>query len=240
MERAGDAGNSFPANERPLIKLLSLAILLAAAIAGFAYQNSSAQSTLQPHDSDSPPLSASLHIKGQEYCSNEDWDVYTELLNFTVRYTNISERTLTIDTGLASGATTRVALSLEDLRSKDDVYDGNPDIFLPDGESEMTGQELAKQRLVSLKPGEVTEGEAGTYLFVRPPGSPREPATIAPGIYFLQLAIFIKTSGPGVGQSRHVADNRAKPIHWISVQAEPIQFDAPSRPPLQDCNKGND
>jgi len=182
-------------------------------------------------------LGVNIAINSQEFCSGDD-DVYTEVFNLTLRYTNKGKSAVTVFIGTDIVAATRVARTVEEMKTGKYESEIGADPLLPmDGGRYMLGSDPKMERSVTLAPGQSVGVNHRDGVIVSKSESKKINGTLTSGRHILVILMMIKASEAGI--RKQAADNRN--LHsgypWVTVASQPVEFDVPANSGvLRDCS----
>lgn len=211
---------------------LLLLVLVISATDGAAQREARAQG--QALDVLTTGLQLTASITDERFCSG-DVDVYTDAFDLASRYTNVGTNELTLLTGTDVVSVVLVAHSAEDLKAAKYEAELNWDMYSMDGGQYALGSNPRSEKSVSLKPGQSTVSKASTAVLVRRPGAMSVPGTVPAGEHFLQIRTQIKVSEGGSAKRVARGGSQRPSFRWVSVLSDPIRFEVPSSPTLQNC-----
>jgi hypothetical protein len=212
--------------------VLALAVLLTSAPGGPRQQKASPdRRTL---DGTAVGLQLTASITGERFCSG-DADVYTEALDLAGRYTNMGKKKLTVLTGTDVPATVLVARTAEDLKAAKYEALINWDSFPMGGGRYLLGSNPKSEKSASLEPGQSVTSMISTAVLVQRPGTIKVPGTVATGEHNLEIRMQIRVRQGKSGTEIARGGEQIPSFRWVSVLSDPITFEVPASPTLQDC-----
>lgn len=157
-------------------------------------------------------------LRDQRLCGGE---IYSELLDFNVRYVNVSAEGYDVLINGNGPVETMVAKTLQDLEARKFEADWSPYIVPPVHDS--------KERTVHLAPGNAAESTLSVGLYVSV-GPVRVPETLTAGSYFFKVRVQV-----GVLKSSQRGKQTAANPRSVLIESNAIRVEVPRNPKLDPC-----
>jgi hypothetical protein len=180
-------------------------------------------------------LDLHIAINSRNFCSADD-EVYTEVFNLILRYTNKGKSTVTVFIGTDIAEATQVALTIQGMKTGKYESEIGGALLPMDGGRYMFGSDPDTERSVSLVPGQSVVVKHPVGVVVSKSESAKVPGTITSGKHLLQVLMMIKVSDGSKNKVTADSMNQHPEFRWVKVPSQPVEFAVPVNPDLTDCS----